>query len=120
MKRISLLSAWTLSVLASAASAQTGAGLLLEPFEKDRSYEIEGSATFLFEGDTDTGDFQMTMYESQGRMKLDLDGVVEGINRAQPRAGYETPTTRACPGSLSICLSAAASVSRRARNGSRA
>ncbi len=78
-------------VFATSAMAQTGPDLLLEQFEKDKSYNLSGDITVLFNGNTDnsSADFGMTMYESKGRMKLDLGKIIPGIDRAQPRAGYE-------------------------------
>jgi hypothetical protein len=73
------------------ASAQTGPGLLIAPFEPDKNYELNGSAVLLDRGESDNGggDFQLFVYDAWGRMRLDLDEFLPGVDRAQPRAGFE-------------------------------
>lgn len=75
---------------ASFASAQTGADLLLGNFDEGTNAVARGDAYFLNKGGTDTGGaVKLDIYNAFGRAKLDLDSVVPGINRTQPRAGFE-------------------------------
>lgn len=76
--------------LASLASAQTGADLLLGNFDEGTNAFVRGDAYFLNSGRTnhDAG-AKLDLYNAQGRFKLDLDTLIPGVNRTQPRAGYE-------------------------------
>jgi hypothetical protein len=76
---------------ASTAMAQTGPDLLLGTFREGNEYALNGSATLAATGTSDNGgaDFSLYTYEAQGRMALNLDALVSGLNRAQPRAGFD-------------------------------
>lgn len=76
--------------LSSSAHAQTGADLLLGSFGENQNYSMSLNGFFLQDGHVkeDDGDAQLMIYNSSGRWKLDLEGVIPGINRAQPRAGF--------------------------------
>lgn len=76
--------------LAAAAQAQTGPGLLLGAFPPEKNAVVNADAAFFFVDQSDADqDFSLSTYSASGRFKLDLDRVVEGINRAQPRAGFD-------------------------------
>src|SRR4051812_38818175 len=67
------------------ASAQTGAELLVVPFEKDQNFEINGSVLFQQTGKDDFGsggDLRVNVYESSGRAR-------EVREKSIPRIGYD-------------------------------
>jgi len=78
-------------LFATAARAQTGPELLLSTFAEGKNANVEADAVLLREGESDNGgeDFGLQIYNARGRFKLDLDRVVPGINRAQPRGGFD-------------------------------
>jgi hypothetical protein len=70
---------------ATATFAQTGSTLMLKPWEPDKFAEAQASGIFLNNGHTDNNDadFQLSMYESYGRVRL-FPG-----KEASPRFGYD-------------------------------
>jgi hypothetical protein len=82
--RAAALIVFAVLLAASPALAQTGAGLLVRPFRENTDLEIEATAYRLFDGETDNGDadYQLTLYESRGRLREDRQ-------RGIPRFGYE-------------------------------
>lgn len=75
---------------ASFVSAQTGPDLLLGNFDEGTNVVVRGDAYFQNRGSTSNGESaKLDIYNAAGRAKLDLDTVVPGINRTQPRAGFE-------------------------------
>lgn len=79
-----------LAGLSGQAFGQTGPGLLLSTFPDGRNYVLDTGFTIQSTGEGDVGDrqFNLSILDASGRMKLDLDDVAPGINRAQPRAGF--------------------------------
>lgn len=79
--------------VSSSAFAQTGPDLLLGGFDKGTNFKGSANAIYVFDGETDNADsdIQLSIFNSQGMMKLDLDQVAKGLdlNRAQPRGGFE-------------------------------
>lgn len=81
---------------ATVAHAQTGPELLLKPFRTSDQLELNGSAIFGFDGETDNTDpgdgglhdFNANVYDLNGRLRLTPGTSEEGIARAQPRAGF--------------------------------
>ncbi|MFT3786371.1 MAG: hypothetical protein QM770_09410 [Tepidisphaeraceae bacterium] len=77
----------------SIASAQTGPGLLLKPFDENKGYELSASTAYFFDaGAKDVSgepDIQVTTVRAQGRMKLDFEDINSTIHKAQPRAGFD-------------------------------
>jgi hypothetical protein len=72
------------------AAAQTGPGLLLKPFRDKTNVELNGSAIYLFDGQSDNdSDTQLGVYQSSGRAKVTLEQIIPGIDRAIPRVGYD-------------------------------
>lgn len=69
----------------SAALAQSGARLLLEPFPKEQAVDISADGYFLDNGHTQEADedFSLRVYESLGRVRLKPGDV------ASPRVGWE-------------------------------
>jgi len=65
------------------AVAQTGAELLIRPFEKDQSFELNGSARIQDEGEDDFGgEMQVSVFEVSGRAR-------EVREKTIPRVGYD-------------------------------
>ncbi|MGB7160993.1 MAG: hypothetical protein WBD40_23230 [Tepidisphaeraceae bacterium] len=71
------------AMCARGAFAQTGAELLVRPFEKDQKFELNGSALFQDKGEDDFGgDMQVSVYEISGRAR-------EVREKTIPRFGYD-------------------------------
>lgn len=90
-----ILSAAVFATLASNASAQTGADLLLGQFGEGNNFVGQAEAIYIDRGSTDHsgGDGKafthgLDVYNASARFKLDLDNVIPGFSRAQPRAGF--------------------------------
>jgi hypothetical protein len=67
----------------SPAGAQTGAELLIRPFEKGENFEFNANATFQNQAEDDFGGgLNLNVYEASGRAR-------EVRERAIPRIGYE-------------------------------
>lgn len=92
--RMGLLSAISLAAFTSAAHAQTGPDLLLGQFGEGKNFVGRGEAIFFDKGETQHSDAdgegeKLEIYNANARFKLDLDNVIPGFNRAQPRAGFQ-------------------------------
>ena len=87
MLRPSLIPLLALLLAPLPALAQSGPELLLEPWDKDQLIEARAEAIFQsggeFREELSGTDFQLTHYESEGRVRI-LPG-----NVASPRIGYE-------------------------------
>lgn len=72
-----------LTLTANVLLAQTGAELLVRPFEADQSFELNASALFQAQGEDDFGgDLRVSVYEVSGRLR-------EVREKTIPRFGYE-------------------------------
>jgi hypothetical protein len=109
--RIGFLSAVSLVALAGTAQAQTGPDLLLGQFGEGNNVVGRAEAIFLNSGNTEHDDVggpgaQLQIYNASARFKLDLDNVIPGFSRTQPRAGIQatvldfTTTDPSVPGTL--------------------
>lgn len=89
---VRILSASIVSALTSIASAETGADLLLKVFPEKKNYTLNLDATYIFPGEEDDHareDFQLSTYTGSGAMRLTLDSILPGIDKSQPRAGFD-------------------------------
>src|SRR5690349_7831717 len=71
---------------AAPASAQTGSELLLKPFPKELRYDNQTDLSFAENAhskEAPGSDFQLSTYESEGRIRLNPGDV------ASPRLGYD-------------------------------
>ncbi|HQY87327.1 MAG TPA: hypothetical protein PK402_01625, partial [Tepidisphaeraceae bacterium] len=87
-----ILSASILLALASSASAETGADLLLKVFPENKNYSLNLDAAYVFNGEEEDHaqeDFQLNTFDASGAMKLTLNSVIPGIDKSQPRAGFD-------------------------------
>jgi hypothetical protein len=90
MSRHGLASLVVVSALSSTAFAQTGPDLLLGNFGEGQNALLRGDLFLMERGGTSNGgSARQEIYNVSGRMKLDFDDVIPGINRAQPRAGFQ-------------------------------
>jgi len=75
----------------AAVHAQTGPRLLLEPLPEPENYRLNIDVAQF--GDTDIdrspNDVGMTIYEASGRARFRLGAITEGIQKAQPRVGFD-------------------------------
>ncbi len=80
----------SVSGISDDAFGQTGPGLLLSTFPDGRNYVLDTGVTIQSTGEGDVGDrqFNLSILDASGRMKLDLEDIAPGISRAQPRAGF--------------------------------
>lgn len=81
------------TLTASSARAQTGPDLLLGSFNDGSNVVLGGDGFFgaKTETDNDDEDVNLFIFNTSGRVKLDIDQFAPSlnINRAQPRAGYD-------------------------------
>lgn len=87
-----ILSASVALTFPGMAWAETGADLLLKVFPENKNYTLNLSATHIFNGEEEKHareDFQLNLYDATGAMKLTLNSVIPGIDKSQPRAGFD-------------------------------
>jgi hypothetical protein len=77
----------------TSAFAQTGPQLLLQPFGKDKAYDLKTDVTIYGSSDgefngADRGEVQLSRFQASGRAKFDLGEITAGIQQAQPRVGF--------------------------------
>ena len=92
--RIGFLSAVSVLALAGTTQAQTGPDLLLGQFGEGNNVVGRGEAIFLNNGTSSHDDgtseqAKLSIYNASARFKLDLDEVIPGFSRTQPRAGFQ-------------------------------
>jgi hypothetical protein len=110
---LALLSAATITALASVGHAQTGPDLLLGQFGEGNNVVGRAEGIFINSGHTDNSDgdggykSRLDIYNASARFKLDIDSVIPGFTKTQPRAGFQASvldfhsSDPAVPGSLS-------------------
>jgi hypothetical protein len=85
-----VLGAVLILILSSDLAAQTGPDLLIREWKKGQFIDVNGGVTFLDKGHTDdASEFQLTFYESQGRLRLYPLIPQFPEMRADPRFGYD-------------------------------
>jgi Domain of unknown function (DUF6268) len=79
------------SLSAGTSLAQTGPQLLLEPLPKDQNYEFNSEFDWFADSDLDRApnDLGMRVYSATGRARFDLGQITQGIQKAQPRVGFD-------------------------------
>jgi hypothetical protein len=93
---LALLSAATIATFASVGHAQTGPDLLLGQFGEGINAVGRAEAILINAGHTDNANGsnggykgQLEIYNASARFKLDIDSVIPGFTKTQPRAGFQ-------------------------------